>query len=298
MTIFVSVPAYMERELESTVDSLINNAADPKALVISIFQQSEEKQKIKSSTANIENRWVHYSEAKGAGWARHKVQETFEDQDYYFSIDSHSLFEPEWDRKYIESIQKVGGNRTILSSWPMPYIIRDGEPQLNVHANGYWPVHEPHYTVIKEYKLSWVGSRRALGNEEYRWSHVGLAGQWFAYGHFVREIPYDPRIAWFGEEALMSIRSYCKGWKIYGTQDVLMYHNYERHGTPRVWTHKHKQFKEWNAKMATIQKRVVCGEDDTIYGIHNQEKVDEFMEESGLTDLRSRSMLIARQHGR
>ena len=282
MTIFVSIASYLDPELESTIDSCLSMAASPESVHIGIFDQSYNQNSSLANTSNASYKWVHYTEALGAGFARSEVQKMYRGEDYFLQIDAHSVFTKFWDRRLIQWLDKLP-KKSIISMWPMPYTRKNGKVILNKHEQGKWPVQAPHKTVASRYGRSWVGARRPLTGE-YEWSQVGLGGLWFCEGRFVNHVPYDPRISWHGEEFLLSVRAFDMGYEVYGVNDTFLYHNYARHGHPRVWDND----KEWKMKQAEavgIQSDILNFCDESPYSLLHPERLQEYMDRSGLDDL-------------
>ena len=283
MSIFVSVAAYLEPELEQTIQSAIDNSSDPEALHFGVFEQSKEPVELQSSTAKITKRWIHHSEALGAGYARAQVQKMYNNEDYFLQVDAHSLFTKDWDKRLVQWLDLLP-EKSVVSGWPIPYSYHKGEIVLGRHEKNLWSVNEPHWCKIRKYGRSWIGQRQPLNDEQYRWSEIGLGGMWFCKGEFLNEVPYDPRIAWHGEEFMLTIRAFDAGWEIYGVNDTIIYHNYERHGNPRLWD----EDKSWDDKQRLsigIQSDLILFKDLSEYRMRNPHRLQEYMERTGMKDL-------------
>lgn len=298
MTIFVSVPAYREVEMEATVSSLLSSADNPRDIHVSVFDQSEAPSDTLKKNKSCTYRWIHYSEARGAGYARSEVQRAYSGEDYYFQIDSHSLFVNGWDTKYKEWLARLPADKPIISSWPQPYTNHHGKITLNRHENKTEDFSFTNYTVPARYQKSWVGARRPLEDRPYEFSAVMLAGQVFTIGRFVEDVPYDPRFSWHCEEFMLSVRAYCAGYVPYGINDTLMYHNYERHGNPRVWRDKGKVWQRWQLNSLRLQGEILGLTDTSKYAVKDPALLEEYLDRTGLTEQAERSIMVARQHGR
>ena len=91
MSIFVSIASYRDDQLQKTVKSLYDNADNKEDLVIGIISQDlRGKHKrvdwLKDQVKFIE---MHAKDAKGAGYARKLAMELYNEEDYFFQIDSH-----------------------------------------------------------------------------------------------------------------------------------------------------------------------------------------------------------------
>lgn len=54
-------------------------------------------------------------------------------------------------------------------------------------------------------------------------------------GRFVEDVPYDPRLYCHGEEITLAVRAYTRGYEFFHPSEVIMWHQYSRHGRPRHW---------------------------------------------------------------
>lgn len=61
---------------------------------------------------------VPHTEARNAYYARFRVQQAYQDQDYYLQIDSHMQFCKDWDNLLIEQLSKCSHLKPILTVYP------------------------------------------------------------------------------------------------------------------------------------------------------------------------------------
>ena len=100
--IFVQIASYRDPQLIPTLKSMIENAKNPKKLIIGICRQyhPDDKFDVLDEYKN-DKRFrvtdVLYSESKGVCWARNQVQQLYGGEDYTLQIDSHMRFEKNWD---------------------------------------------------------------------------------------------------------------------------------------------------------------------------------------------------------
>ena len=107
--IFVSIASYRDPELLPTLHDLISNAANPNDLVICIAWQHSKKDKwdtLKKYKNDTRFRIIDipYEESKGVCWARAKIQEQYQGEDYYLQLDSHHRFIKNWDVELIDMV--------------------------------------------------------------------------------------------------------------------------------------------------------------------------------------------------
>lgn len=291
-TIFVSCAAYRDKELTKTLHSLIDNADNPEDLYIGVLSQDgRHDHPDLSFVDNLRYEKIHYKHAKGAGYARKKVMELYQGEDYFFQIDSHMRFAPHWDTEMLtmhtQTATEAGTEKVILSQFPAPYEpYTDGTEGLVLGDKDYWD-DVSWTTVVYTYYGAWAGHRNVIEDKSKpHKSHTVLAAMIFAPGTFVEEIPYDERITFMGEELCIAIRAYTRGWEIYAPNKMLMWHYYNRTG-PKVWSqiddttrpYKWKDL-EWESKK--VQQRVLLGIEQGIYGIGD---IDRYFEYQKMVDI-------------
>ena len=259
-SIFMSLASFREPELRDTILSALENAKHPENVHFGVYSQADgDEHPDLSDIPNLVECVVPASEAKGPGYARAQVADLYGGQDYFLQIDAHSIFPKDWDEKTINLYKKIQKEqkqkKVIISFWGKPYT-RDkkGNILLGKWENGEWPVNVPHKTECVPHGGVWIGGRTPLEKSEkyYGEAAVALGGFIFATADILDEIPYDAEIAWHGEEFGFSLRAYTRGWKIYSPREVLLYHNYSRHGNPRVWDDNPK----WEAMQIKGRERI------------------------------------------
>jgi hypothetical protein len=94
MKIFVQIASYRDPQLIPTIKNMLDQAKNPKNLVLSIARQfhpedgfddlSEYENDERFKILNID-----YKESKGVCWARYLTQQQYNDEEYTLQIDSH-----------------------------------------------------------------------------------------------------------------------------------------------------------------------------------------------------------------
>ena len=128
MTIFISIASYRDPELERTIHSALDNAANPHELFFGVFLQEFERFAPDLSwVPNLTLKTIHPKMARGAGYARAQIVPMYSGQDYFLQIDSHTIFEKNWDQICIDQYKKAqeisNNNKIILSHFPPPFYV-------------------------------------------------------------------------------------------------------------------------------------------------------------------------------
>ena len=134
--IFVSIASYRDPELLPTLRDLISNAKHPENLIFSIaWQHSTEDAWDTLEEFKDDPRFkvidIDFRESKGACWARHTIQQNYNNEEYYFQLDSHHRFVKEWDTqciKMIKQLQKAGHEKPLLTAY-IPSYNPENDPQ-------------------------------------------------------------------------------------------------------------------------------------------------------------------------
>lgn len=287
MSIFISIASYRDPELTRTVKSAIDNAKFPDDLYFSIvLQEIEREEPDLSWIPNLNLTKIHPKFARGAGYARSIAMQSYDNQDYFLQIDSHTLFAENWDVLCIEELKKAqeisNNNKVVLSYFPPPFHIDNKKhlsfPKLDPERKPYPTRQVPMLNKRQE----WTASRvefidKNFNNPEE--SSTVLAGFIFSPGYLVKEVPYDPDISFFGEEVCFAMRLWTRGWDIYSPSKVILYHFYSRGDYKKIWKDKPIRNVSWT-EIEEISKAkqlsVLCGIEQGIYGAGNIRPIEAY----------------------
>ncbi len=293
MSIFISIASYRDPELVRTINSAIDNAAHPEKIYFGVVLQEMEKfEPDLSKIPRLSLMKMHPKFARGAGFARAKVMELYDGQDYFLQIDSHTIFEKNWDllciQEYEKAKQIAKNDKIILSYFPPPFHI---EPNGSAHIIKNSKKQLPYPTRQKP-KLSkrneWTAERIEFYDKNRSMPELSttlLAGFVFTSGDIVKEVPYDPEISFFGEEICFAVRAWTKGWDIYSPSVTILYHFYSREGYKKIWKDRNIRnvsWKEIESKSKEKQKRVLCGIEEGIFGLGSYRHVKLYEKMTGL----------------
>jgi hypothetical protein len=132
-TIYVSVCCLgIDTELETTIQSCFSEAETPEYVYMGVAMIGkkefyEEISKKYENNKNITFKFFELNEDTiGVGNGRHLARSLYNDQDYFFQIDSHTLFNSSWDKDLIDNFKKsqklVNNKKVILSGYLPSYI--------------------------------------------------------------------------------------------------------------------------------------------------------------------------------
>ncbi|MFW6220183.1 MAG: GlcNAc-transferase family protein [Nanoarchaeota archaeon] len=240
--IFVSIASYRDDDCINTINDLFSKAKHPENLVIGLCLQHDGSQILKFDE-NIRKQIkiidLHFTHSYGVCWVRSLIQSLYNNEKYYFQIDSHMRFVKDWDIKLIEILNNVSINnkKSILSTYPLSFT-----PPDDFQEDG--------LVIIKPNKFDESGlltlnSGIHVFDENNKNPFVVYfisAGFLFSFGEIINDMPYDPNLYFIGEEITFALRCFTKGWDIYNPACVIAYHNYNQNtNRTRHW----EDYKEW-----------------------------------------------------
>jgi len=247
-TIFVSIASYRDFYCSRTLESLYANAKHPQNIYVGLCIQNSDgdeecyiqNENLKAFKNNVSTIKMKNYEAKGPTWARYLCTTLYNNQDYFFQIDSHTLFEKDWDAKCIAMIDDIkkntGSKDVVLSHYPPNYDdYKKAEKNLNIVD-----------TICQSFfndkgMVSFQGATPIdMSKEKYVQTPHIAAGMFFCEGKCLTDVPYDPNLPnlFVGEEILHSARTWTAGYDIYSPTQVVVYHLYTRSDQPHVWDDK------------------------------------------------------------
>lgn len=300
MKIFVSIASYCDELLFFTINSCIKNALNPNNIYFGIVDQnnSSQKDKIEKLDFKEQIRYVYINklDSQGVCWARNIAFSLVSDEDYLLQIDSHMLFEKDWDKTLLEQYNKLEkkSEKPIISTYPYDfYLDENNEPVYKKPSGKTVLVLRPHPDTKLE-EQSAVLRFRALHkftNEEVLGAHLA-AGFIFTKATFIEEVPYDPFLYFHGEEQSLAVRSYTKGWDIYHPTWIPIYHCYKKKDISYDTHHWNKEVDEKRVLNANYLKNRATkrlnqllygdGLKSSVYGLGNKRSLEEYTKFTGI----------------
>jgi hypothetical protein len=292
-TIFVSIASYRDTACSKTVASIFKQAKYPRRVFLGICTQNKDGElaeipvipdEYKSQTSIIK---LDYTEAKGPTYARYLASTLHNNETYYLQIDSHSTFVANWDEKCIKMIQDIKrsnlSQKPVLSYYPMAHTENkpDASPTTTTRIC--------HAFFNDRDILSFGGAAILDTNGEYTPVPFIAGGFHFSDASFLKELPYDPTLDYLfvGEEILQSIRFYTHGYDVFSPSENILYHEYTREESPKIWTDKN--YKDDDA-VKKVKDIIYNGNDDYgRYGLGKVRSLQDFFTFAGI-DLDNRKI--------
>jgi hypothetical protein len=238
--IFIQIAAYRDPELVPTINDCLSKAKFPENLVFSIaWQHSTDDEWDNLDAFAKDPRFkiidIDYKESKGACWARNRLQQQYDDEEYTLQLDSHHRFVENWDHELIlmhEQLKSMGHAKPLITSY----------------APSYDPKNDPAARTIAPYKMNFdkfvpegavfflpatIDSFKSLSEPiPARFYSAHFA---FAVGDFVKEVPHDPNLYFHGEEISVGVRAYTWGYDLFHPHKPIVWHEYTRSNRTKHW---------------------------------------------------------------
>lgn len=300
--IFVSIASYCDDLLSHTIKDAIKKAKNPQELRFGVVEQNYYDKRLKITPEMkplLRYVLINPKESRGACWARSICMSLYGNEDWFFQIDSHMVFDQDWDAKFIHAIDLLRqlNPKILISSYPSAFV-REGnkikktiyrKTLVHVVSDGAvfgepTSIHLPFQAFQSHYE------------KPVRGIHLG-AGCIFTLGKFVQEVPYDPFIYFNGEEQSLALRAFTHGYDIYHIPDQPVYHLYttdeNMKDRPKHWDeedNKERQEKWHDIHLRSAQRLLALfsGQDLGAYGVGRVRSLHDYIDFTGIDYLNRR----------
>ena len=248
--ILVSIASYRDPLLQYTVTEAYNNAKYKDDLVFAIVDQSYPHEALRVGMLPFAKqiRYINVApeQSRGCCWARNVAQSLWAGEDYFFQIDSHMGFDPDWDEYFINHHDTLlkWHDKPVISSYPDAMEAKDHDVKNNpivkkpyregtitslvIAADGVFGGHTGHFLGIN--------AKNVETDEEIVHGYLIAAGTVFTRGSICAEVPYDPQLFFAGEEQLYALRLWTHGYSIFHTKHMPLYHYYGNEYRTTFWS--------------------------------------------------------------
>lgn len=252
--IFISIASYRDNQCISTIKNIAEAADKPENLRFVICQQNSILEKdclqwckgnkhpaCEPDIARIER--LSYHSARGPTWARWRIQQEWNGEEYFLQIDAHTRMIPHWDTILKEQLELCPSSKPILTQYPLEYDVLQDEKHQGNKLKERWQEDKMRgglyiqkfddpdgFTRIQSDYTTEVRSK------PFR-STCWAAGFSFSKGNFVKEVSYDPLtpFLFFGEEMDIAVRAFTHGWDFFSPSKTVVFHNYKREHRNTFW---------------------------------------------------------------
>ena len=229
-SIFVSIASFCDTQLIPTINNLLAKASNPQNIVIGVHLQDTLENYQNLTELNLPNLKIIFTpkeQSKGVIWARNRIKrELFSGEAYFLQIDSHSRFKENWDNILINQINSIEEPKVVITTYPNHFEIGDDKQgYLKLATNAPLRIKKFLSEDLRDNRLR-PENLPALKDYEVastRWCAAGFA---FARREWVHEVTLPDEIKFNGEEDLMTIISFRKGFNLRLPSEATVWHNY------------------------------------------------------------------------
>jgi len=292
--------AYREKYLAESVKDCYEKAKNPENLLFSIVSEQSKKE-LHANLDFIPGNQIIYrtyelTEYRGVLWSRAKTLEVDFDYDYILYTCGHNRFVENWDEKvfieYQKSTKKAEKSLITIAA-PEYRVGKDGGAITDEHWLRQSNVRRPklHDGYIPGH--GWADVVPFLDGETGLFEECYLQFSWvFAPKKYVEEVPLDQDMNYHGEEIYTTVQTWCRGWRMFTTPQILYYHDTykeyygeeeSRMTTHRPWSDLNKDafWKQSDESMLKLN-RLLSGNLEGKYGNISKSSVLEYCNFSGL----------------
>ena len=235
--IFVQMAAYRDPQLLPTLADCLASAADPSRLRFGICWQRDETESLEPYASDPRFRIidVDYRRSRGTCWARNRIQQLYDGEEYTIQLDSHHRFAEGWDDQCISmlrELQRGGSAKPILTSYAPPYFPEE-IPERRDRV--------PLYLRFLAFSLDGPVEVRPESMDDFETLPGPVPARFFSahfafsLGRLCHEVPHDPKLYFFGEEPTLAVRAFTHGYDLFHPNKTLVWHHYGRDGAPKHW---------------------------------------------------------------
>lgn len=297
--IFIQIASYRDNQLLPTIKDCITNAVHPENLVFCIaWQHNKEDQWDNLDEYKNDPRFkiidIDYTESKGACWARNKIQQLYDNEEYTLQLDSHHRFVPNWDSECItmyKQLKDKGYAKPLLTSY-LPSFNPETDP--NGRHDFPYELHFDRYTPdgVIFFLPGNIDNFKTL--TEPIPCRFYSAHFCFTEGNFCKDVQHDPDYYFHGEEISIAVRAFTHGYDLFSPHKIIAFHEYTRRYRKKHWD----DHNDWNKKDsgAYVRLRKLLGIDGTVndldfgkYGLGTARSLKEYEQYAGI-DFKTRGV--------
>jgi hypothetical protein len=279
--IFIQIASYRDPELIPTIKDCIKNADNPDNLTFGICWQHDENELLTEfmNDKRFKIISIHYSQSKGCCWARHKIQQLYNDEDYTLQLDSHHRFIQGWDTILINMFKKLKEKGV-------------SKPLITAYLPSYNPENDPKERVLIPWKINFkeiTNDKQVLcipsNIDNFNMLSEPIIANFysahfsFTSGNFVKDVPHDPELYFTGEEMSITIRAYTYGYTLFHPHILIAWHEYTRKNRNKHWD-DHKEW--WKMDKHSKEHYLSIFENKGLYGIGTEKTIENYIQFSGI----------------
>lgn len=232
-TTFVGIAAYNEYDLEQTIYNCLDNSVNPDSLRFGVWSHYNNGNLPKLKIKNVRYINTDYPTLLGVGHARLNTLALYDGEDYYLQIDSHMLFDKDWDSYLIDSFEELKKtNESPLITTYTPWWSKNEDGSINYYSPEnnrncskmvYDDILDSNFPRQKTIPVEWKDNNSI--------EHYGFSAHFaFSDAKVIYEVMPDPYLMFYGEEPTTAVRLWTRGYKIFAIKKAVAWHKNKGHG--------------------------------------------------------------------
>jgi hypothetical protein len=235
--IFIQIASYRDPQLPFTLKDCIEKAKFPDNLVFCIAWQHGPEETLNDyiNDPRFKILDIPYQESQGACWARNKIQQHYNGEEFTLQLDSHHRFIENWDEELIkmfEQLKAKGYSKPLLTSY-IPSFNPTTDPEGRIQIP--WKMDFDRFIPEGAVFFLPAAFQSATDLSSPVPARFYSAHFCFTLGEFCKEVPHDPEYYFHGEEISIAVRAYTWGYDLFHPHKIIAWHEYTRQGRTKQW---------------------------------------------------------------
>lgn len=232
-TIFIGIAAMNEVDVVQTIENALDMAKYPENLSFGVWNHNTFGEDLAYQHPQVRVVNVHYPISLGLGVARSSVSALYGGETYYYQIDAHMLFQKNWDDLLISAHKKLEEvtPKPIISYFGQVWWTDDDGAIHGYNQDAdvigmpitYSPDHRSFGLPINIGDPDGADMWRST-DDDFLEHHNIQGGFVFTKAEFLWEVGYDPQLMFFGEELLLAMRAWTRGYRIFVLKQPIQWH--------------------------------------------------------------------------
>lgn len=231
--IFVNICSYRDKFLPLTLESLLDTESGRNEITYGVFEQIKLEDSLIQKHPELANHpRVRYKRidpeySEGVVWARSINAMQIHDEEFMYQIDSHMLFDTAWDHylilDYLQASKLAKTDKVILTAGTKNFKLVGNKIVKSTFVDGDITTEIKYVDFAKNLKLNAHGHWIPATEQVQPAIHI-LAGNLFTHTDWVKNVGYNAKIFFGGEEQILTLSSWLAGYKIYNQRALKVYH--------------------------------------------------------------------------
>jgi hypothetical protein len=253
--IFVNICSYRDPLVGQTLTNLLETESKLNKVTYGILEQTRLEDSLEHNCPElakhpqVKYKRVEPGASDGIGWARLVNSLQVTDEEFFYQIDSHAIFDEGWDffvlSDYRLAERKAKTNRIIITSCCKTCDVDDEGMMYKITKERMGC--KVLYYGFQNGVPSPAGTSVSVNEDVTPAIHVN-GGNLFTHIDFLKNVGLNGNLYFNAEEQYITISAYANGYKLFHPREIYCYH-YDFSASNPYWT------KDWYEPVITDEKR-------------------------------------------